>query len=126
MGAKGETAEGQDPWLRAEGRFSMIFIIILSKPQGAPRTRSAPPQEERAIPLQQLNVPVLNLGRNRSRLNPATLERLMQVWGLVGRLAFPLSSSGKARGSSRRIPATGARLGEEAGMVEDASSTKSG
>ncbi|KAF8284722.1 hypothetical protein TcYC6_0004480 [Trypanosoma cruzi] len=32
----------------------MIFIIILSKPQGAPRTRSAPPQEERAIPLQQL------------------------------------------------------------------------
>ncbi|PWV13531.1 hypothetical protein C3747_42g335 [Trypanosoma cruzi] len=100
----------------------MIFIIILTKPQDAPRKRSAPPQEERAIPLQQPNVPVLKLGRNRSRLNPATLERLMQVWGLVGRLAFPLSSSGKARGSSRRIPATGARLAE-AGMVEDASST---
>ncbi|KAF8278649.1 hypothetical protein TcYC6_0002930 [Trypanosoma cruzi] len=26
---KGETAEGQEPWLRAEELFSMIFIIIL-------------------------------------------------------------------------------------------------
>ncbi|RNC38939.1 rab1 small GTP-binding protein [Trypanosoma cruzi] len=26
---KGETAEGQEPWLRAEERFFMIFIIML-------------------------------------------------------------------------------------------------
>ncbi|EKG07422.1 hypothetical protein TCSYLVIO_001448 [Trypanosoma cruzi] len=126
IGAKGDTAEGREPWLRAESVFPWIFIIILTKPQDAQRKRSAPPQEERAIPLQQVNVPVLSLGRNRSRLNPATLGRLMQVWGLVGRLAFPRPSSGKARGSSRRVPATGARLVEATGMVEDASSTKSG
>ncbi|PWV22167.1 hypothetical protein C3747_1g348 [Trypanosoma cruzi] len=34
----------------------------------------------------------------------------MQVWGLVGRLTLPPSSSGKARKGSRRIPAADARL----------------
>ncbi|PWV06601.1 hypothetical protein C3747_112g6 [Trypanosoma cruzi] len=58
-----------------------------------------------------------------SRLNPATLERLMQVWGLVGRSPFPPSSSGKAREGSRRIPAADARLLRTAGIIEDASST---
>ncbi|RNC57371.1 rab1 small GTP-binding protein [Trypanosoma cruzi] len=59
-----------------------------------------------------------------SRLNPATLERLMQVWGLVGRSPFPpSSSSGKAREGSRRIPTADARLLREAGIIEDASST---
>ncbi|PWV11419.1 hypothetical protein C3747_59g225 [Trypanosoma cruzi] len=58
-----------------------------------------------------------------SRLSPATLERLMQVWGLVGRSPFPPSSSGKAREGSRRILTADARLLREAGIIEDASST---
>ncbi|EKF98039.1 hypothetical protein TCSYLVIO_011073, partial [Trypanosoma cruzi] len=50
----------------------------------------------------------------------------MQVWGLVGRSPFPPSSSGKARGGSRRIPAADARLLRTAGIIEDASSTITG
>ncbi|PWV13765.1 hypothetical protein C3747_41g51 [Trypanosoma cruzi] len=61
-----------------------------------------------------------------SRLNPATLERLMQVWGLVGRSPFPPSSSGKAREGSRRIPVYDARSLRKAGIIEDASSTITG
>ncbi|PWU89932.1 hypothetical protein C3747_383g7 [Trypanosoma cruzi] len=86
----------------------------------------ATPQDERTIPLQQVNVPVLNLEWIMSRLNPATLERLMQVWGLVGRSPFPPSSSGKAREGSRRISAAGARLLKEAGIIEDAFSARTG
>ncbi|PWV14415.1 hypothetical protein C3747_36g310 [Trypanosoma cruzi] len=92
----------------------------------ATRTRLAAPQDEHAIPLQQVNVPVLNLEWIKSRLSPATLERLMQVWGLVGRSPLPPSSSGKAREGSRRIPAADARLLKEAGIIEDASSTTTG
>ncbi|RNC45413.1 dispersed gene family protein 1 (DGF-1) [Trypanosoma cruzi] len=51
-----------------------------------------------------VNVPVLNPEWINSRLNPATLESLMRVWGLVRRSPFPQSSSGKAREVSRRIP----------------------
>ncbi|PWV19295.1 hypothetical protein C3747_10g539 [Trypanosoma cruzi] len=61
-----------------------------------------------------------------SRLNPTTLERLMQVWGLVGRSPFPPSSSGKAREGSRRIQTADARLLRKAGIIEDASSTITG
>ncbi|ESS55370.1 hypothetical protein TCDM_13162 [Trypanosoma cruzi Dm28c] len=89
-------------------------------------TRLATPQDEHAIPLQQVNVPVLNLEWIKSRLNPATLERLMQVWGLVGRSPFPPSSSGEAREGSRRIPTADARLLRKAGIIEDASSTITG
>ncbi|PWV22290.1 hypothetical protein C3747_1g487 [Trypanosoma cruzi] len=93
----------------------------------AKRTRPATPQDEHAIPLQQqVNVPVLNLEWIKSRLNPATLERLMQVWGLVGRLTFPPSSSGKAREGSRRIPTADAHLLRKAGIIEEASSTITG
>ncbi|PWV14908.1 hypothetical protein C3747_32g473 [Trypanosoma cruzi] len=92
----------------------------------ATRTRLATPQDERTIPLQRVNVPVLNLGWIKSRLNPATLERLMQAWGLVGRSPLPPSSSGKAREGSRRIPTADGRLLREVGIVEDASSTITG
>ncbi|KAF5221569.1 hypothetical protein ECC02_005458 [Trypanosoma cruzi] len=61
-----------------------------------------------------------------SRLNQTTLERLMQVWGLVGRSPLLPSSSGKARESSRRIPTADARLLRKAGIIEDASSTITG
>ncbi|RNC57280.1 rab1 small GTP-binding protein [Trypanosoma cruzi] len=61
-----------------------------------------------------------------SRLNPATLERLMQFWGLVGRSPFPPSSSGKACEGSRRIPTADARLLKEAGIIEDALSIITG
>ncbi|KAF8298698.1 hypothetical protein TcYC6_0072860 [Trypanosoma cruzi] len=61
-----------------------------------------------------------------SRLNPATLERLMQVWGLVGRSPFPPSSSGKARETPRGISTADARLLRTAGIIEDASSTITG
>ncbi|PWV05920.1 hypothetical protein C3747_122g162 [Trypanosoma cruzi] len=50
----------------------------------------------------------------------------MQVWGLVGRLTFPPSSSGKARKGSRRIPTADARLLRKAGIIEDASSAITG
>ncbi|KAF8277924.1 putative target of rapamycin (TOR) kinase 1 [Trypanosoma cruzi] len=89
-------------------------------------TRLATPQDEHAIPLQQFNVPVLNLEWIKGRLNPATLESLMQVWGLVGRSPFPLSSLGKAREGSRRIPTADAHLLRNAGIIEDASSTITG
>ncbi|PWV07071.1 putative target of rapamycin (TOR) kinase 1 [Trypanosoma cruzi] len=87
---KGETAEGQEPWLRAEERFFHDFNHnhAATITRRATRTRPATPQDEHAIPLQQVNVPVLNLEWIKSRLNPATLERLMQVWGLVGRSPF--------------------------------------
>ncbi|PWV16699.1 hypothetical protein C3747_22g110 [Trypanosoma cruzi] len=59
-----------------------------------------------------------------SRVRPATLERLMQVWGRVGRSHFPPPSSGKARETPRRIPAADARLSKEAGIIEDAFSAR--
>ncbi|RNE95492.1 rab1 small GTP-binding protein, partial [Trypanosoma cruzi] len=92
----------------------------------ATRTRLATPQDEHAIQLQQVNVPVLNLERIKNRLNPATLERLMQFWGLVGRPPLPPSSSGKAREGSRRIPTADARLLRKAGIIVDGSSTITG
>ncbi|EKG04070.1 hypothetical protein TCSYLVIO_004870 [Trypanosoma cruzi] len=126
--AKGETTEGQEPWLTAEERFFHDFYhnhaaTITGR---ATRTRLAIPQDEHVIPLQQVNVPVLNLEWIKSRLNPATLERLTQVWGLVGRFPFPPSSSGKACEGSRRIPAADARLLRKAGIIEDASSKITG
>ncbi|RNC38861.1 rab1 small GTP-binding protein, partial [Trypanosoma cruzi] len=90
------------------------------------RTRLTIPQDEHAIPLQQVNVPVLNLEWIKSRSNPATLESLMRVWGLVGRLTFPPSSSGKACEGSRRIPTADARLLRKAVIIEVASSTTTG
>ncbi|KAF8284848.1 hypothetical protein TcBrA4_0043130 [Trypanosoma cruzi] len=93
----------------------------------ATRTLLATPQDEHVIPLQQqVNVLVLNLGWIQSRLYPATLERLMQVWGLVGRPPFPPSSSGKAGEGSRMIPTADARLLRKAGIIEDGSSTITG
>ncbi|PWV08522.1 hypothetical protein C3747_89g122 [Trypanosoma cruzi] len=121
------TAEGQEPWLRAEGRFFHDFKHRAATITGrATRTRLAAPQDERTIPPQQVNVPVLNLEWIQSRLNPATLESLMQVWGLVGRAPFPPSSSGKAREGSRRIQTADARVLRKAGIIEDASSTITG
>ncbi|KAF5217171.1 hypothetical protein ECC02_009977 [Trypanosoma cruzi] len=54
-----------------------------------------------------------------SRLNPATLERLMQVWRLVGQSHFPpfFFTLGE---SSRRSRVDDARLLKEAGIIEDA------
>ncbi|PWU93143.1 hypothetical protein C3747_303g4 [Trypanosoma cruzi] len=92
----------------------------------AKRTRLTTPRGEHAIPLQRVNVPVLNIEWIMSRLNPVTLERLMQVCGLFGRSPFPPSSSGKAREGSRRIQTADARLLKEAGIIEDASSTITG
>ncbi|EKG00591.1 hypothetical protein TCSYLVIO_008456, partial [Trypanosoma cruzi] len=125
---KGETAEGQEPWLRTEERFFHDFYHnhAATIKRRATRTRLATPQDEHAIPLQQVNVPVLNLEWIQSRLNPATLERLVQVWGLVGRPPFPPSSSGKASEGSRRIPAADARLLRKAGIIEDGSSRITG
>ncbi|RNC37803.1 rab1 small GTP-binding protein, partial [Trypanosoma cruzi] len=124
---KGETAEGQEPWLRAEERFFHEFNHHAATiTRRVARTRLATPQNEHAIPLHQVNVPVLNLEWIKSRLNPATLESLMQVWGLVGRSPFPPSSSGKAREGSRRIPTADARLLRKARIIEDASSTITG
>ncbi|ESS60399.1 hypothetical protein TCDM_12074 [Trypanosoma cruzi Dm28c] len=122
---KGETAEGQEPWLRTEERFFHDFNHNHASTitRRATRTRLATPQDERAIPLQQVNVPVLNPEWIKSRFSPATLERLMQVYGHVGRSPFPPSSSGKAREGSRRIPAADARLMKEAGTIVDASFT---
>ncbi|KAF8301838.1 hypothetical protein TcYC6_0052240 [Trypanosoma cruzi] len=86
---KGGTSEGQELWLRAEERFSMSFWYHAATiTRRATRTRLLAPQDERTIPLQQVKVPALNLEWIQSRLNPATLERLMQVWGLVGRSPF--------------------------------------
>ncbi|ESS55717.1 rab1 small GTP-binding protein [Trypanosoma cruzi Dm28c] len=125
---KGEAAEGQEPWLTAEERFfhDLYHLHAATITRRATRMRLATPQDERAIPLQQVNVPVLNLQWIKSRLNPATLERLMQVWGLVGRSPFPPSSSGKALEGSRRIPVADARWLRKAGIIEDASSTITG
>ncbi|KAF8290137.1 hypothetical protein TcBrA4_0135120 [Trypanosoma cruzi] len=125
---KGEAAEGKEPWLRAEERFFHDFNHnhAATITRRATRTRLATPHDERTIPLQQVNVPVLNLEWIKSRLNPATLERLMHVWGLVGRSPFPPSSSGKAREGSRRIPTADARLLRKAGIIVDASSTITG
>ncbi|KAF5215385.1 hypothetical protein C3747_49g124 [Trypanosoma cruzi] len=124
---KGDTSDGQVPWLRAEERLFHDFNHHAATiTRRATRTRLATPQDEHAIPLQHVNVPVLNLKWIKSRLNPATLERLIQVWGLVGRSPFPPSSSGKARECSRRIPAAEARLLRKAGIIEDASSTITG
>ncbi|ESS60314.1 hypothetical protein TCDM_12168 [Trypanosoma cruzi Dm28c] len=39
---RGETAEGQEPWLRAEERFSMIFVITLLPLQDARQGRVWP------------------------------------------------------------------------------------
>ncbi|PWV01054.1 hypothetical protein C4B63_5g189 [Trypanosoma cruzi] len=125
---KGETAEGQEPWLRAEERFFHDFNHnhAATITRRASRTRLATPHDERTIQLQQVNVPVLNLEWIQCRLNPATLERLMQVWGLVGRSPLPPSSSGKAREGSRRIPTADAHLLRKAGIIEDTSSTITG
>ncbi|KAF8304430.1 rab1 small GTP-binding protein [Trypanosoma cruzi] len=125
---KGETAEGQEPWLRTEERFFHDFYHnhAATITRRAKRTRLITPQDEHAIPLQQVNVPILNLEWIKSRLNPATLERLMQVWGLVGLSPFPPSSSGKAREGSRRIPTADARLLRKAGIIEDALSKITG
>ncbi|ESS62067.1 target of rapamycin (TOR) kinase 1 [Trypanosoma cruzi Dm28c] len=88
--------------------------------------RLATPQDERAIPLQQqANAPVLNREWIKGLLNPATLERLTQLWGFVGRSPFLLSSVTSCA-SSRRIPVDDGRLLTEAGIIEDASSTTSG
>ncbi|PWV17206.1 hypothetical protein C3747_19g131 [Trypanosoma cruzi] len=108
---KGETAEGQEPWLKAEERFFYDFNHnhAATITRRATRTRPATPQDERAIPLQQVNVPVLNPEWIKSRLSPATLERLMQAWGLVGRSPFPLPFSGKACETPRSIPTADAR-----------------
>ncbi|RNF14652.1 rab1 small GTP-binding protein [Trypanosoma cruzi] len=121
-------AEGQEPWLRAEERFFHDFNQnhAATITRRATRTRLATPQDERVIPLQQVNVPVLNLEWIKSQLNPATLERLMQVWGLVGRSPFPPSSSGKARETPRGIPTADVRLLNAAGIIEEASSTITG
>ncbi|EKG01780.1 hypothetical protein TCSYLVIO_007210, partial [Trypanosoma cruzi] len=101
---KGETAEGQEPWLRAEERlFSHDFYRHRAK---TTRTRLALPKDERIIPLQQANVSVLRAEWIQSRLNPATLERLMQVWGLVGRSVFlyhPAATRAKAHGRFRSM-----------------------
>ncbi|RNF06622.1 rab1 small GTP-binding protein [Trypanosoma cruzi] len=120
-------AEGQEPWLRAEEHFSHDFYHnhAATIKRRATRTRLTTPQDEYAIPLQQVGVPVLNLEWIKSRLNPATLESLMQVWGLVGRSPFLLSSVTSCA-SSRRIPVDDGRLLTEAGIIEDASSTTSG
>ncbi|KAF8291111.1 hypothetical protein TcYC6_0127130 [Trypanosoma cruzi] len=125
---KGDTAEGQEPWLKAEERFLHDFNHnhAATITRRAAMTRLATPQDEHATPLQRVNVPVLNLEWIMSRLNPATLESLMQVWGLVGRSPFPPSSSGKAREGSRRIPTADARLLRKAGIIEDALSTITG
>ncbi|ESS62931.1 rab1 small GTP-binding protein [Trypanosoma cruzi Dm28c] len=125
---KGETAEGQEPWLRTEERFFHDFYHnrAATITRRATRKRLATPQDEHVIPLQQVGVPVLNLEWIKSRLNPATLERLMHVWGLVGRSPFPPFSSGKAREGSRRIPTADAHLLRKAGIIEDASSTITG
>ncbi|EKF30256.1 hypothetical protein MOQ_005937 [Trypanosoma cruzi marinkellei] len=125
--AKGETAEGQEPWLRAEEPFFHDFSRHRATTTGrVTRTTLATPRDERAIPLQPANVPVLNPEWIKGRLNPATLERLMQVWGRVGRSPFPLPSSGKEREGSRRIPVADARLLREAEVIENASSTTTG
>ncbi|PWU91793.1 hypothetical protein C3747_332g9 [Trypanosoma cruzi] len=106
----------------------MIFItIMLLQLQDS--------RQGRVWPLHKMNTPsryskstcpCLNLEWIKSRLNPATLERLMQVWGLVGRSPLPPSSSGKAREGSRRIPTADAHLLRKAGIIEDASSTITG
>ncbi|PWU83188.1 hypothetical protein C4B63_362g6 [Trypanosoma cruzi] len=126
--AKGETAEGQEPWLRTEEPFFHDFYHnhAAKITRRATRTLLTTPQDEHAIPLQQVGVPVLNLEWIKTQLNSATLERLMQVWGLVGRSPFFPSSSGKAREGSRRIPTADARLLRKAGIIEEASSTITG
>ncbi|EKF26561.1 hypothetical protein MOQ_009739 [Trypanosoma cruzi marinkellei] len=125
---KGEAAEGQEPWLRAEQRFFYNFYHHSATiTRRAARTRSATTHDERTIPLQQqVNAPVLNPEWIKGRLNPATLQRLMQVWRLVGRFPFILYSSGKARESSRRISVADARILRAAGIIEDASSATTG
>ncbi|PWV02098.1 hypothetical protein C3747_191g93 [Trypanosoma cruzi] len=113
--------------MRAEERFFSDFCHHAATiKRRATRTRPATPQDEHAVPLQQVNVPVLNLEWIKSRLSPAILESLMQAWGLVGRSPFPPSSSGKAREGSRRIPTADTRLLKEAGIIEDAFSTITG
>ncbi|RNC38161.1 SH3 domain protein, partial [Trypanosoma cruzi] len=108
IGVKGEAAARQEPWLRAEERFFHDFhhnhaATITGR---APRTRPATPQDERTIPLQQVNVPVLNLEWIQCRLHPATLESLMQVWDSSGGPLFlnpPPVKRAKSSGGFRSL-----------------------
>ncbi|KAF8294399.1 hypothetical protein TcYC6_0102860 [Trypanosoma cruzi] len=81
IGLKKGTAEGQELWLKAEEPFSHYFYHPATITRRATRTRLATPQVELTIPLEQVNVPVLNTkSRIQSRLDPAILKKKrMQV-----------------------------------------------
>ncbi|KAF8304735.1 hypothetical protein TcBrA4_0048820 [Trypanosoma cruzi] len=69
---KGEAAEGQEPWLRAEERFFHDFNHnhAATITRRATRTRPATPHDERTIQLQQVNVPVLNTRVDQEPVEP--------------------------------------------------------
>ncbi|KAF5221568.1 hypothetical protein ECC02_005457 [Trypanosoma cruzi] len=68
---KGDTADGQEPWLRAEERFFHDFNHHAATiTRSATRTRPTTPQYEHATPLQQVSVPVLNTKVDHESVEP--------------------------------------------------------
>ncbi|RNC56785.1 rab1 small GTP-binding protein, partial [Trypanosoma cruzi] len=87
---KGETAEGQEPWLKAEERFLHDF-----HPQSATITRRATRtclatlQDEHAIPLKRVNVPVLNTKVDQWPVEPGYLGEAHASLGTRRAVPFP-------------------------------------
>ncbi|KAF8277222.1 hypothetical protein TcYC6_0016240 [Trypanosoma cruzi] len=88
---KGETAEGQEPWLRAEERFFRDFNHNQSATikKRATRTRLATLQDEHAIPLQRVNVPVLNTKVDQWPVEPGYLGEAHASLGTRRAVPFP-------------------------------------
>ncbi|KAF8291172.1 hypothetical protein TcYC6_0121190 [Trypanosoma cruzi] len=104
----------------------MIFNHNHATTRRATRTRPTTPQDEHAIPLQRVNVPVLNTKVDHESVEPGYLGEAHASMGTRRAVPFPPPFSGKARGSSRRIPVADARLSKEAGIIEDALSIITG
>ncbi|KAF8289737.1 hypothetical protein TcYC6_0026110 [Trypanosoma cruzi] len=84
------TAEGQEPWLRAEERlFHDFYHHAATIKRRATRTRLAIPQDEHTIPLQQVNVPVLNTKVDQWPVEPGYLGEAHASLGTRRAVPFP-------------------------------------
>ncbi|KAF8296044.1 hypothetical protein TcYC6_0090700 [Trypanosoma cruzi] len=87
---KGETADGQEPWLKAEERFFHDFNHHAATiKRRAKRTRLTTPQDEHAIPLQRVNVPVLNTKVDHESVEPGYLGESHASLGTRRAVPFP-------------------------------------
>ncbi|ORC88347.1 putative target of rapamycin (TOR) kinase 1 [Trypanosoma theileri] len=78
-------------------------------------------EEETLIPLQQVQVAVLDMEWILSRLEGAVLQRFKDIWSLLG-----LPPRSRPKESSRVIPVADANLLRAAGVITDASSLETG